>query len=89
MPSEETMIKICRRLEKHIDEYRLHLVDEAHKEERMMSAIDQTTRNVDALVIATSGLIKGWNFVINFQKFVIWLGGFGILAAIINHFIKG
>lgn len=82
MPEDEPTIRVCRRLERHIDEYRLDQVDRAHKEEKMMSAVTKTTENLDKLTKATLGPVKSWNFLMDFRKFMAWVSGFSGVAGI-------
>ena len=83
VPEDETTIRVCRRLERHIDEYRMDLVDRAHKEEKMILAITQTTENLDKLAKATAGPVKSWGFLMDFRKLVVWVSGFSGVAAVL------
>ena len=72
------------RLDKHIEEYIMHkqeyLERQAHQDEMQ----EKNMEAIAELVAATKGVVDAWAVANGFQKFIKWLGGFGLVGALIT-----
>jgi hypothetical protein len=78
MPTDEEIILLHRKLDRHIDEYRLHILEEQKREERL-----------DRLIDSTQGLVDSWVFAMSFRKFIIFASAFSVPAAAVFAKFKG
>lgn len=92
MPEDEGLIVLRRRFNKHLDEYRAHILDHEHKEMQLILSQERTARNIEELtkllelqIKATRGPVEAWNTLSFIQRLVVWSTPFltvaGILAA--------
>lgn len=81
--SDEALIRLKRRFETHLDDYRMHLLDYAHEREQIFKEQENTARNLASLheickvqAEATKGLVELWTAANTIRKFVVWSMGF-------------
>jgi hypothetical protein len=92
MPEDKALIALRRRVDHHIDEYRMHLLEEEKRDARLERAQERTDESLDKLIASTQGLVDSWTFAINLQKLLKWLATFSIiggLAAAVLAKLKG
>jgi hypothetical protein len=90
MLDDEEVIRLRRRFDKHLDDYRSHIMDYEHREmqnllnqERTSVNIANLTKALELQIEATKGPVSVWNFMEFLQKSVLWVSGFsGVVAAI-------
>ena len=80
MPEDEELVRLRRRLDRHLDEYRLHILEEERREERLQAALESNTKSIGELALATKGLVDVWNTASGLQRFVKWVTGFSGIA---------
>jgi hypothetical protein len=90
MPESENFIRLQRRFDKHVEEYRDHLIEHERKEMQHLLQQELTSRNLAELTRAlelqaqlVKGPVEGWNTIRNLQKFILWLSGFSLVGALI------
>ncbi len=67
-----------------MDEYRMHTLEEAQKEDRLIRAQLQNTENIKLLTEATKGMVDAWTAANSFQKLIKWLSSFAVLGFVIS-----
>ncbi len=82
VPEDEEIIILRRRLDRHIDEYRLYVLEADKRDDRLAEKIDK-------LVDSTQGLVDSWTFVNNFRRFILWASAFTLPAGAVYTKIKG
>jgi len=92
------LIRLKRRFEKHLDAYRMHELEHAHREEQLLKEQENTARNIAKLydtckfqADSTEGLVELWNTANTIRKFVMWVMGFsgvGVFLAWALNYIK-
>ena len=83
MPEDEELIALKRRLDRHLDEYRLHILEHEKREQNLLLAQEVNAKNVAELTAATKGLVDAWNAANFLQGFIKWLSGFSIVGALV------
>ena len=83
---DNELIELRCNIDKHIDEYRLHITEEERRQERIIRAQETNTKNIADLTKATEGLVDAWNAANFLQKCIKWVSGFAIIGALITWF---
>ena len=83
MPVNEELIRLQRRLESHIEDYRdfgyLNEMRHCKHEARQ----DKNLEAIEMLTVTTQGVVDAWVFANGFHRFVKWLSGFAFLGGAI------
>jgi len=82
MPEDEELILLRRKLDNHIDEYRLYVLEASKRDEKLAESIDR-------LVTSTQGLVDSWTFTMNLRKFIVWASVFTAPAVAVWTKYKG
>jgi len=77
------IIEISRRLDRHADELRLHILEEAKKEERFIRAQEANAASIDALTESIKPLVEAMTAAMVLRRFIVWLTGFSGVATFI------
>lgn len=91
MPEDEEFIKLQRRLDRHLDEYRLHILEHEKKEEKILQNHEATAKNIADLTEAVKPLVDALRAANTLQRFIKWVTGFSGVAVLIawwNDLIK-
>lgn len=90
MPEDAEVIRLRRRFDKHLDEFRLYVVEQEHINAEHRLAQELTSRNINDLLKAlelqaksTEGLVEAWVSVNFFRKAIIWASGFSGIGVFI------
>lgn len=76
MPEDEEFIALQRRLDRHLDEYRLHILEHEKREEKVLLAQEANTKSIAELTAAVKPLVDAMTAAIVLQKFIKWATGF-------------
>ncbi len=80
-PQESRIIHMETRINSHIEEYNLHIIDATNREAALLKATEDNAKAIGALTISTQGLVDGWLALNAFQRFIKWASAFTLVAA--------
>ena len=83
------LARLNRRFEDHLDDYREHVSDDLVKHARQDEMHEQNMEAISALTKSTQGVVDGWVFANNVQRFIKWLSGFAVFAGLISWWVTG
>lgn len=77
------LIRLRRRFEKHLDDYRAHTSEYLLREEKLLHEQETTSRNIKELselikiqADATHGMVEVWNAANTIRRSIVWVTGF-------------
>jgi len=68
---------------RHKDEFRMHIMEDDIREDRLIRAQEQNTANIESLTKATQGLVDAWTAANLLSRFVKWLGSFAVVGTLL------
>ena len=83
MPEDEQYIKLQRRLDDHLDEYRIHILEHDKRESNLLLALETNTKQIHDLTAAVKPLVDAVTAAVIAQKFIKWVTGFSGIAIFI------
>lgn len=83
MPEDEEFIALQRRLDRHLDEYRLDTIEREHRDKQQALAHEANTKNIAELTEAVKPLVDAMTAAMVLQRFIKWTTGFSGVAVFI------
>ena len=98
MQDDLELIRLKRRFERHLDDYRQHMIDHVKREDQILHEQENTAKAIANLAEivkqnaeATRGLVDVWNAANTIRRAVIWCTGFSgavVFVAWVTDLIK-
>ena len=83
VPADEEIIKLQRRVDKHIIEFERHKLGDDQRFLKYSKAHEENMEAIAALTESTQGVVDAWAVAASFQKFIKWLSGFTIVGIVV------
>lgn len=83
MPEDEEFHKLQRRLDRHLDEYRLDTIEREHRDRQTTLAHEANTKSIAALTASVQPLVDAMTAGMILQRFIKWTTGFSGIAILI------
>jgi hypothetical protein len=74
--------QLTEKLSAHLSDYEIHKRDYLARQQRQDEAHENNLKAIQALTVATQGLVDAWTVANGIQRFVVWLSKFAVLTTV-------